>query len=74
MAQSGSATVWGTGGRKFKSCHPDKQEGIERFLLCFICIYKYIGNVCNIRKMLYLCRANTNAGQLRKTITKTNDI
>ncbi len=24
VAQSGSATVWGTGGRKFKSCHPDK--------------------------------------------------
>ena len=24
VAQPGSATVWGTGGRKFKSCHPDK--------------------------------------------------
>ena len=23
VAQSGSATVWGTGGRKFESCHPD---------------------------------------------------
>lgn len=26
VAQPGSATVWGTGGRKFKSCHPDKTE------------------------------------------------
>ena len=24
VAQPGSAPVWGTGGRKFKSCHPDK--------------------------------------------------
>lgn len=27
VAQSGSATVWGTGGRKFKSCHPDNTKG-----------------------------------------------
>ena len=26
VAQPGSATVWGTGGRKFKSCHPDNKE------------------------------------------------
>ena len=26
VAQPGSATVWGTGGRKFKSCHPDKHR------------------------------------------------
>lgn len=30
MAQSGSATVWGTGGRKFKSCHPDKSISRSR--------------------------------------------
>ena len=27
VAQPGSATVWGTGGRKFKSCHPDIKKG-----------------------------------------------
>ena len=26
VAQSGSATVWGTGGRKFESCHPDEES------------------------------------------------
>ncbi len=26
VAQSGSATVWGTGGRKFESCHPDTMK------------------------------------------------
>ena len=26
VAQPGSATVWGTGGRKFKSCHPDNKS------------------------------------------------
>lgn len=24
VAQPGSVSVWGAGGRKFKSCHPDK--------------------------------------------------
>ena len=33
VAQPGSATVWGTGGRKFKSCHPDKTEGSWNQLL-----------------------------------------
>jgi hypothetical protein len=26
VAQPGSVSVWGAGGRKFKSCHPDKIE------------------------------------------------
>ena len=33
VAQSGSATVWGTGGRKFKSCHPDKTKEYQLFFL-----------------------------------------
>ena len=37
VAQSGSATVWGTGGRKFESCHPDKQKK-QSTTLCFFCI------------------------------------
>ena len=38
VAQSGSATVWGTGGRKFESCHPDKhKENQERRFLIFLC-------------------------------------
>ena len=41
VAQPGSATVWGTGGRKFKSCHPDKEQNnylIYRWLFCFCSI------------------------------------
>ena len=38
VAQSGSATVWGTGGRKFESCHPDKhKENQEPISSCFFC-------------------------------------
>ena len=44
VAQPGSATVWGTGGRKFKSCHPDKPNNnhlifqvVILFLLCQPC-------------------------------------
>lgn len=37
VAQSGSATVWGTGGRKFESCHPDKhKENQEPMFLIFL--------------------------------------
>ena len=43
VAQPGSATVWGTGGRKFKSCHPDKPNNnhlifqvVILFLLCHL--------------------------------------
>ena len=32
VAQSGSATVWGTGGRKFESCHPDEESARALFL------------------------------------------
>ena len=42
VAQPGSATVWGTGGRKFKSCHPDKYKNnhlIIRWLFYFCSIY-----------------------------------
>ncbi len=31
VAQPGSATVWGTGGRKFKSCHPDITHFAEQY-------------------------------------------
>ena len=31
MAQPGSATVWGTGGRKFKSCHPDNMDFLKHY-------------------------------------------
>ena len=34
VAQSGSATVWGTGGRKFESCHPDKKRVLHSLFLC----------------------------------------
>ena len=34
VAQSGSATVWGTGGRKFKSCHPDKRKRGHSLFFC----------------------------------------
>lgn len=41
VAQSGSATVWGTGGRKFKSCHPDNKVRSNylttKWLLSFLC-------------------------------------
>ena len=36
VAQSGSATVWGTGGRKFESCHPDEESARALF-----CIYTF---------------------------------
>ena len=31
VAQPGSVSVWGAGGRKFKSCHPDllKIKGLD---------------------------------------------
>ena len=38
VAQPGSATVWGTGGRKFKSCHPDKhRRKWKYFHFLFLC-------------------------------------
>ena len=39
VAQSGSATVWGTGGRKFKSCHPDYKKEWELFFLFCLPIF-----------------------------------
>ena len=33
VAQSGSATVWGTGGRKFESCHPDEESARALFFV-----------------------------------------
>ena len=41
VAQSGSATVWGTGGRKFESCHPDKKYETSR-AFCSAC---FVSNV-----------------------------
>ena len=32
MAQPGSASVWGTEGRRFKSCWPDHKKVINIFL------------------------------------------
>ncbi len=33
VAQFGSAPDWGSGGRKFKSCHPDhKNSTVQRYL------------------------------------------
>jgi hypothetical protein len=34
VAQSGSVPVWGTGGRKFKSCHPDRLENQKTSKAC----------------------------------------
>ena len=44
VAQSGSATVWGTGGRKFESCHPDKKES---FALSFFISASFPSSVYN---------------------------
>ena len=33
VAQSGSALGWGSSGRRFKSCHPDK-KGVNRHQNC----------------------------------------
>ena len=41
MAQPGSATVWGTGGRKFKSCHPDNKEITTSFRSGYFVFYLY---------------------------------
>jgi hypothetical protein len=30
VAQLGSAPDWGSGGRKFKSCHPDEKALMRR--------------------------------------------
>ena len=40
VAQPGSATVWGTGGRKFKSCHPDEKNNHFISEVVILCIYK----------------------------------
>ena len=40
VAQPGSATVWGTGGRKFKSCHPDNINGRMGVCNASILLYK----------------------------------
>ena len=29
VAQPGSVSVWGAGGRKFKSCHPDNWKSVS---------------------------------------------
>ena len=46
VAQPGSATVWGTGGRKFKSCHPDKYKmNVKwrmRVVIAFILLLKNV--------------------------------
>lgn len=28
VAQPGSASAWGAGGRRFKSCHPDHKKSL----------------------------------------------
>ena len=40
VAQPGSATVWGTGGRKFKSCHPDKKNNHFGYEVVILFIYE----------------------------------
>ena len=37
VAQPGSVSVWGAGGRKFKSCHPDKFGKVRFNNLAFFC-------------------------------------
>lgn len=34
VAQLGSALVWGTRGRRFKSCQPDRKSPGQRRFLC----------------------------------------
>ena len=57
VAQSGSATVWGTGGRKFESCHPDKKYETSRaFLLCLFRIERsYLASLERSAKQCESC-------------------
>ncbi len=34
VAQPGSVSVWGAGGRKFKSCHPDERRNQKTSKAC----------------------------------------
>ena len=44
VAQSGSATVWGTGGRKFESCHPDEESVRALFLYLYFSYHQTLAH------------------------------
>ena len=52
VAQSGSATVWGTGGRKFESCHPDEESARALFLYQYL-LFAFRCFLLNLRLQRY---------------------